>query len=373
VTDSVPVRAGEESYLPLVRPSLPSLDRYREQLEAVWSSRMLSNFATQVARLEAMARESFGVPDVLAVSSCDVGLVLAVRALEVPAGSEAILPSFTFNSTAHAVLWNGLRPRFVDVDPRTYALDPRRVAAEITPETGIVVATHIFGAAADVDALSRVAQEHRVPLLFDAAHAVGTRVDDRHVVAFGDASVISLSGTKSVTAGEGGLAVFADPAIAERFRYLRAYGFQGDYTSRYVGLNGKLSELHAALGCLTFPELEREVERRLALARRYRDLLADTGVGFQPAASTPGSAATYFAVELARRDYVAGRLAAARIEAKPYFRPLHWMPLFAGHAPEPLPETERLADHVLCLPLYADLRAHDLERVATIVREGVAA
>jgi dTDP-4-amino-4,6-dideoxygalactose transaminase len=229
---------------------------------------MLSNFSTQCERFEALVGEHMGACHALAVSSGDVGLTLAVAALGVPAGSEAIVPSFTFNSTVHALLWNGLRPRFVDVEEGTYGLDPEAVGRALSERTGLVVGTHAFGVPCDVRALEALAHDHGVPLLLDAAQAIATTLDGRHVSRWGDASVFSFSGTKLVTSGEGGLAVFADEEAAERFLYLRGYGFRGDYMTRWVGLNGKLSELHAALGCLTFPGLGAEVAARLRLMDR---------------------------------------------------------------------------------------------------------
>ncbi|MGH3369492.1 MAG: DegT/DnrJ/EryC1/StrS family aminotransferase [Nocardioidaceae bacterium] len=363
---------GDTWRIPLVRPSLPPLDAYCRSLEPVWQSRMLSNFAAEAQRLEAIVAAYTGQDHVLAVSSCDIGLTLAIAALGVPRGAEAIVPSFTFNSTVNAVLWNGLTPRFVDADPESYCLDPAAVEAARTADTAIVVATHVFGTACDVEGLSKVADGAGVPLLFDAAQAIATFVDDFHVSAFGDASVFSLSGTKVVTAGEGGIAVFRSGQAAEAFVHLRSYGFKYDYVSRYAGLNGKMSELHAALGCLTVTSVDEQQAARARLVQRYRELLGGTPVRFQRIEEGVRPSHTYLAVEVPDRDLVIEHLARAGIQAKPYFRPLHHMPFFGAAGGGDLPVTDQLARTVLCLPLYADLSDADVELVCRTVLDSLA-
>lgn len=356
---------------PLVRPSLPPLEQYRRELEPVWESRMLSNFGSRAQRLEQLVRSYTGQEHAMAVSSCDVGLTLAVAGLGLAPGTEAIVPSFTFNSTLNALLWNGLRPRFVDVDPGTYCLDPESVEAATDGSTGLIVGTHVFGGACDVAGLQDVAGRAGVPLVFDAAQAFATFVGGRHVAAFGDASVFSFSGTKIVTCAEGGIAVLRSAEMASAFAHLRSYGFQGDYVSRYVGLNGKLSELHAALGCLTVDRTEDEVAARERLVRRYHELLDGCPLRFQTAGPAVRSSCTYLAIEVPDRDPLVAVLDRARIQTKAYFRPLHHMSLFAGLPRGPLPVTERLGREVLCLPLYADLPEADVEVICAAVRDGL--
>lgn len=357
-------------WLPLLRPDLPPLESYTQLLEEIWVSGILSNFDTFAKRFEAQAAAYTGEPECLAVVNCDVGLTLAIAALQPRPGSEAIVPSFTFPSTVNAIRWNGLRPRFADTDPISWCLDPASVASRISVETGLIVGMHTFGAAGDVNTLTSHARSAGVPLVFDAAHAIGTWVGERHIASFGDASVFSFSGTKVVTSGEGGLAVFRDPGVAERFRYLRNYGFRGDYIPRFVGLNGKLSELHAALGCLTLERVEDAVRRRAARTSRYRELLGGS-VGFQSVRSTVRPTHAYLAIDAGdRRDELAAHLAENGIETKKYFRPLHLAPALATTPPEPLPATEQLAARLLCLPLFPDLGIDDLERVcATILTQ----
>jgi dTDP-4-amino-4,6-dideoxygalactose transaminase len=360
--------------IPLVRPRLPALAEYSAALERVWASQMLSNFASEAQQFEKMARAYIDHPNALAVSSCDVGLTLAVAALELPYEGEVILPSFTFNSTINCVLWNRLRPRFVDVDPLTFCLDPSAVEDSIGPTTALILGTHVFGMACDVGRLAAVSSAHGVPLLFDAAQAFATFVDDQHVSRFGDASVFSFSGTKIVTSGEGGLATFAEKTHADQFSYLRAYGFKDDYISRYVGLNGKLSEIHAALGCLNMAKIEDEVTARARIVASYRELLSDVPVRFQQSYGATRSSQTYFAVVVEHsRDELMRYLESEGVETKPYFRPLHTMPKLREYGGSPLPVTDQLGRTVLCLPLYSGLGADDVELVSFLVRDFFAA
>jgi dTDP-4-amino-4,6-dideoxygalactose transaminase len=316
-----------------------------------------------------MIREYTQEKNVLATVNCDVGLALAIRALEIPEGREVILSSFAFNSSPNAVLWNKLEPRFVDVDPSTYCLDPDAVEAAVSDRTALILGTHVFGHPCDVDRLSSLAAEKSVPLMFDAAQAFATLVGDRHVSSFGDASAFSFSGTKIVTAAEGGAVVFRSVEAATRFRYLRGYGFQDDYVTRYLGLNGKISELHAALGCLTIANTEGEVAAREAHIALYRELLAPIdGISSQEAAPGVRPTPTYFAIEVPeRRDALAAHLDALGIQTKQYFRPLHRMPIYGSTAQ--LPVTERLAATVLCLPLHTDLSPEAVSRVCEAIEQ----
>lgn len=361
--------------IPITRPWLPPLEAYAALLEGVWSSRMLSNFGVLATRLEAHARDYLGAAHVLSVSSGDVALALALRAFELPAGGRVLVPSFTFNSTVNAILWNGLRPDFIDIDPATLTVDPGDVAARLDGAVAIV-ATHVFGSPADVESLAALARQAGVRLLFDAAHGYGSLHGGRHIGTFGDAEVFSLSGTKPATSGEGGLFATADPDLAERFRYLRAYGFQGDYNSHYVGLNGKLSELHAALGLLTLPRIEEALAARARHVRAYRERLgAIPGVLLQRVQPTDRSTYKDFAVIFSAaedRARVEAALAAEEIQTKRYFRPCHRMDAYRVHADRPLPITEWVAERILCLPLFEDLTDEDRDLVCGVAEAAIA-
>lgn len=355
--------------LRLTRPSLPSLDAYAEELVATWEDGWLSNFGPHAQRFEQLCSAYSGLPHVRAVSNCDVGLTLAVRALGLERGARVLVPSFTFASTLHALLWNGLEPRFADVDPGSWCLSAESAAAAVDGETAAIMGTHAFMSTCDVAGLEALATDLGALLVFDAAQAMASWVGRRHVGTFGDASVFSFSPTKIATCGEGGLATFRDPAHSERFALLRGYGSDDDYDTRLVGLNGKLSELHAALGCLTVAGIEDEVELRLRLVDRYRERLAGVpGVRLQAIDPDLRPTPTQLVADLgSRRDDVAAALAGHGIETRAYFRPLHAMERFEGLAAAPLPVTEHLGAALLALPLHRAMDDADVDLVCDAV------
>jgi dTDP-4-amino-4,6-dideoxygalactose transaminase len=368
-------KAPAAGYLiPITRPRLPPLADYTRLLERIWASRMLSNFGPLAEELEEQSRSYLGSEYLLSASSGDVALILAIRALDLAPGSRVIVPSFTFNSTVNAILWNGLRPVLTDIESETLNLDPARVRERLDG-AGAIVATHVFGNPADVDTLGALAAEAGVPLLFDAAHGYGSLHDGRHVGTFGAMEIFSLSGTKPVTSGEGGMVVTNDPELAERIRYLRAYGFQSDYVSRYVGLNGKLSEMHAALGLLTMVRIEEALATRQRHVAGYRQTLGSLpGLSFQRVA--PGDRSTFkdLAVLFAdstTRNRVELALTAAGIQTKRYFHPCHTMPAYRSFADNLLPVTESVYARILCLPLFEELTDDERGLVCSIVEKAM--
>lgn len=361
--------------IPITRPVLPPLDEYQALLEQIWQSRMLSNFAAFSKQLETIASDYIGV-GAASVASGDIGLATAISCLDLKPGSTCLVPSFTFNSTINAVLWNQLVPVFVDIDPHTLNMDPEAAAA--TAERcgpSLVVATHVFGNPCDAPALRRLAASYEAPLLFDAAHGYGSRREGVSVGALGDVEVFSLSGTKPVTCAEGGLVTSADAEFLERFAYARAYGFQEDYNTVCAGMNGKMSELHAALGTLTLPTIDAVIEQRLVQVERYREQLQDLpGLRFQSVRDQDRSTYKDLAVlfeDRATRDRVQQDLADQQIQTKLYFRPCHRMDYFFPYADQDLPETDAAYDRILCLPLYAELEDRQIDQICDRVRSAL--
>ena len=357
--------------IPIARPELPDFASYRRLLEEIWQSRMLSNFASHAQALEAEAKGYLGAAHVRAVANGDTGLVLALAALDLPEGGECLLPSFTFNSSPNAVLWNRLLPVFCEIDPESFALDPADVERRIGSRTVAILGTHVFGNPCDADRLREIAAAQNIPLLFDAAHAYGSTYRGRKVGTLGDLEVFSLSGTKPVTSAEGGLVASRRAELAERIVFGRNYGFYGDYNSRCAGLNGKISELHAALGCLTLATVEEVVRRRNAIAARYRENLKDVpGLSFQKIDPRDRSTFKDFAIVCARGSHGLDKhLEACGIQTKRYFLPAHRMDYFRRFARGPLEHTEALYEKILCLPIYNDLILAEVDRISQAVAD----
>lgn len=359
--------------LPLVRAGLGDAGTARvlADIETCLRSGALTSGAL-VRRFEDEVAERLDVEHVVAVSSCTLGLVLALRACGVDGGRVAV-PSFTFCATAHAVVWNGATPVFCDIDESDFTLDPADVEAA-GPADGIV-ATHVYGTPCRVEALEKLADRWGVPLVFDAAHALGATRGGVPVGGFGQAEVFSLTPTKVITAAEGGLIATRDAAVAEGCRLGRDYGNPGDYDCRFAGLNARMSELHAAVGLATFADLDRRLERRRTLAALLQGLLGDVpGIGFPAVAA--GDEATFkdFTIVVDPDAFgmdAATLQAALRAEgADPrryYDPPVHRQQAYAGIESRPLPVTDDAAARVLTLPFWADVTEAELRTLAGAV------
>ena len=302
--------------------------------------------------------------------------MLVLRASEL--SGDVVVPSFTFAATAHAVAWNGLRPVFADVDARTLTLSPEAVEHAIGPRTSAILATHVYGTPCDVEGLEAIAAANGVRLFFDAAHALGSRRRGIPVGGSGSAEVFSLSPTKVVVAGEGGLVATDDDLLAERIRIGRDYGNPGDYDCRFVGLNARMSEVHAAIALASLDGLDERVAERKAIAQMYMDgLTGIPGLGFPSVCA--GDLSTYkdFTVLVdpsgfgSDADELAGTLAVQGVETKRYYHPpVHAMSAYrqVGGRSGSLEVTEMASRRALTLPLWAGMGDGDVGWVATAVR-----
>ena len=358
--------------VPIFRPSLPPLEEYVAHLREIWESRMLSNFAAKAQALEHLTSSYLGTPTMTVVSG-DVGLIIALKALGLERESPCFLSDFTFNSTINAALWNGLRPVLVDCDRRTLNMDPDHLADALSrnPGPGVVLATHVFGNPCDTDALGRLAADHGSYVVYDAAHAYGSLRERAPVGSLGDASVFSLSPTKLVTSGEGGLIATPHPWLAERVMYLRAYGFQHDYESHYAGINGKMSELHAALGLVCLPLVEEAVLGRAAILEQYRSTLGEQ-VSWQHVRAADRSTHKDISIGLGeRRPQIEDALTRDGVQTKRYFMPLHRMRAYAEFAHSDLEASDDAYQSTLCLPSYGDLDPATIGRVCAVIERGL--
>ena len=360
--------------LPLARPAVGDPARVAADVERTLRSGLMTN-GPLVRELEGRAAEYLGVRHCIAVASCTAGLMIVLRAADL--AGDVVLPSFTFAATAHAVAWNGLRPVFADVDPKTLTLDPDSVSRALGVRSSAILATHIYGTPCDVDRLETLAGDNGVRLFFDAAHAFGSRYRGTRVGGFGDAEVFSLSPTKILIAAEGGIIATNDDVLAERCRIGRDYGNPGDYDCRFVGLNARMSELHAAVALASFEGLEQRVEERNRVARLYRSALEDVpGIAFPAVA--PEDLSTYkdltilvepdgFGMEA---DGLGRALTAEGVETRRYYSPpVHSMRSYAGTAPRmPLPETIGASKRALSLPLWVGMEDEAVRRTAHAIR-----
>ena len=358
-----------------IRPTLPSLEKVVGNYRAAFDNGVITN-ADLVGKFEAAVAERLQVKHCVAVSSCTSGLMMVERALGLT--GEIIIPSFTFFATGHSARWNGLTPVFADCEPDTWNVDVADVERKITAKTCALLIVHLYGNPANVDALTQIAKRHKLKLIFDGAHAFGSRYRGRPVGQFGDAEVFSLSPTKLLVAGEGGLVTTNDDALARAIRWMRNYGDTGAYDPEWIGLNARMSEFNAALGLTGLPEVDDRVGRRNHIAKMYTDLLAPLpGLRFQTV--HPQDVNTYkdYSIHVTpekfglTRDELAAGLLAENIETKKYFYPpMHMQTLYRSfHDPakRDLRNTEEVTGGILSLPIYESLSDSTIETVAEAI------
>jgi dTDP-4-amino-4,6-dideoxygalactose transaminase len=358
--------------LPFFRPPRPPLAAVTERLAPGYEQGMLTN-GRLVRQLEDEAAAYLDVPHVVAVASCTAGLMLTMQALT-KAGTHVAMPSFTFSATAHAAAWAGAIPRFVECEDDTCQLDLVDAASRLDGAS-LLVATHLFGAPCNPEGVEDLGRRHGVPVMFDSAHAFGSTRRGRKVGGFGAAEVFSLSPTKPLIAGEGGLVATRDDDLAARLRLGRDYGNPGDYNTRFVGLNARMSELHAAVALASLAELEDHLAVRRDLADLYRKALADVP-GVRVQAVDPEDASTYkdLTVLVDRdtfglsRDGLVAALRAEGVDTRCYFSPpVHSQDAYAPVATDELPVTDRVAASVVSLPLWRDMPDGAVEQVVAAV------
>jgi dTDP-4-amino-4,6-dideoxygalactose transaminase len=360
--------------LPLARPQVADPDRVARASAEILASGVFTN-GPYVRRLEEAAADYLGVRHCVAVASCTAGLMLSLRVSGL--SGDVVLPSFTFSATAHAVAWNGLRPVFTDIRPDSLLLDPAAAARATGMRTSAILATHTYGTPCDVESLAQVARRNGIRLFFDAAHAFGSRRGSAMIGGFGDAEVFSLSPTKVLVAGEGGIIATNDDILAERCRYGRDYGNPGDYDTRFVGLNARMSELHAATALASFSDLEERIGRRNQLAERYHKVLGDLpGIGFPTV--DEGDRSTYKDLTILvdaegfgmDAPALAGALAAEGVQTRRYYAPpVHRQRAYRTVGPSngALPVTDAAAARVLTLPLWTGMDDEQVDRVGLAV------
>jgi len=377
-----PAVVGER--IPLVRPYFSDVDESAREYRRILESGMLTNFGERTRRLEALIARRLQVAHAVAVANATTGLGLLIEALELKDDAEIVMPSFTFAATFMAVARTRERfvPVFADVDPQTFVLDPASVQACITPRTAAIVGVHVFGVRCEHNPLAEIADRHGLRLIYDAAHALGSLDQDRPVGGQGDAQVFSLSATKLLPCGEGGIVATNDHGIYRGLLDRRNYGFSSDRGRDCfnLGWNGKLQEASAALGVQELATLAERVARRNRIASRYRAGLEEVaGISFQQVPADAVSSYKDFAIlidsslaGITRAD-LQRALSQAGIDSEPYFSPaVHQLTVvarrFPGSVRVPLPQTERLARTALSLPMHEHLSDAHVDTVIAAIQ-----
>jgi dTDP-4-amino-4,6-dideoxygalactose transaminase len=374
---NIPAIAGGRSMfeerLPIVSPEGLPGEEFLRDVRKILSSRQLTN-ATFVRQFEEAAEQFLGVPHCVAVSSCTAGLVLTLQALGLE--GEVILPSFTFHASAHSVLWNGLKPVFADCDPQTFCINPHAVKLQMSTKTAAILAVHLFGNPASIVELQTIASDASVPLVFDAAHAFGSDINDKRVGNFGVAEVFSFSPTKLLIAGEGGMISTRDAELARKLRAARNYGDSGNYDPESAGLNARMSEFHAALALRGLHSVDARIDRRNQVRLHYeRHLRTIPGLSFQRIPPGNRSSCKDFGVLIDEavfgksRDWLFDALEKENIQVRRYFYPpVHRQKLYREiWDKHPLPVTESISESILNLPIYSTISDENVEKICDAI------
>ena len=367
----------DEPPIYVTRPSLPPLEDFIPYLEEIWRSRVLTNGGPFHQQLESALAEYLGVPHIALFANGTIALVTALQALRIT--GEVITTPYSFVATSHSLLWNGIKPVFVDIDPVTLNMDPARIEAAITPQTTAILAVHCYGRPCDVDAIERIADTYNLKVIYDAAHAFGVKCHCGSVLTHGDLSVLSFHATKVFTTFEGGAIVCPDAKSKQRIDYLKNFGFADEVTVVAPGINGKMAEINAALGLLQLKHVDVAIAARRDIYLEYRRRLAGLkGIQFVGDEWLDGNNFSYFPILITDehplgRDEVYRRMRDEGVIVRRYFYPLiSDMPMYRGllsAAAENLPVAKQAASQILCLPIFDGLTAEQVARVCQLMRE----
>lgn len=366
-------REGRPIYV--TQPFLPPLAEFMPYLEKIWNSKVLTNGGPFHQRLEKALCEYLGVDHIALFSNGTLALVTALQALRVT--GEVITTPYSFVATAHSLLWNGIKPVFVDIDPETLNLDPAKIEAAITPNTTAIMPVHCYGHPCDVEAIQKVADNYNLKLIYDAAHAFGVEDNGGSILRYGDLSVLSFHATKVFNTFEGGAIVCPDAKTKQRIDHLKNFGFVDEVTVVAPGINGKMSELNAAIGLLQLQHIDEAIARRKEIDAAYRELLSDVS-GIQCVRDSDEKIAnySYFPILVNNeyplsRDALYQRLREHNIFTRRYFFPLiSDFPMYRGFPSADrnnLPVAADVANRVLCLPIYPQLEDAEVESIVQII------
>ena len=367
--------AGPTDPIYVTRPYLPPLEEFVPYLQEIWKRGTLTNNGPCHQELETRLAEHLGVGHISLFTNGTIALVTALQALRIT--GEVITTPYSFVATSHALLWNGIKPVFVDIDPRTLNLDASKIEAAITPQTTAILPVHCYGHPCDTDAIQSIADNYGLKVIYDAAHAFGVEDAGGSILRHGDLSVLSFHATKVFNTFEGGAIISPDAKTKRRIDHLKNFGFVDEVTVVAPGINGKMSEVNAAFGLLQIKHVDAMLAQRARIAERYTAALQDVPCITRVAGTAVRRNNAYFPI-LVGADYRLSRdglyraLKAEGIHARRYFYPLiSDFPMYKGlpsSNPELLPHAHAAAAQVICLPLYPDLPAADQDRIIAIVR-----
>lgn len=360
----------------VTQPFLPELEEFIPYLQEIWASKILTNNGPMHQKLEKKLSEYLGVEHIALFNNGTIALLTALQSLRIT--GEVITTPYSFVATAHSLLWNRIKPIFVDIDPETFNIDPAKIEAAITPQTTAIMPVHCYGNPCDVKAIQTIADNYNLRVIYDAAHAFSVKDTGGSILRHGDLSVLSFHATKVFNTFEGGAIVCPDAKTKKRIDQLKNFGFVDEVTVVAPGINGKMSEINAAFGLLQLKHIDQAIAQRKAVDDAYREALKDTkGIKIITDAEQTVRNYSYFPVLIEKnypltRDELYQKLKDNNIFSRRYFYPLiSDFPMYRG-----MPSAKKnnllsaglVAEKVLCLPIYPSLSEEAIRKIISIIR-----
>jgi len=360
----------------VTQPFVPPLEEFIPYLEEIWERKWLTNAGPFHQKLEKALAEYLGVKHLALFTNGTLALITALQTLRIT--GEVITTPFSFVATAHSLLWNNIKPVFVDIDPVTLNLAPDQIESAITPQTTAILPVHCYGTPCDVERIQQIADTYGLKVIYDAAHAFAVRHKGESLLNQGDLSILSFHATKVFNTFEGGAIVCPDVKTKQRIDYLKNFGFADEVTVVAPGINGKMNEVQAAFGLLQLKHVDNLIARRRDIDACYRQALADLkGITCLEIPDDMESNFSYFPIMVdgnypSSRDALYQKLRDNGIFSRRYFYPLiSDMPMYRGlpsAAASNLPVAKRVSKQVLCLPIYPALKREEVDMILRLIR-----
>lgn len=353
--------------IPVTKPFLPPKDEYEQYLKGIWHRRWLTNMGPLANELELKLKDYLDIKHLLFLTSGTIALQMAIKALELT--GEIITTPFSFIATCSAIVWEGCKPVFADISETTLNVDVTKIEKLITEHTSAILVTHVYGNPCDVEAIQKIADKHKLKVIYDGAHAFGVKLNGKSVLEYGDISICSLHATKLYHSIEGGLIVTKNPDLLKKLAYIRNFGFDGPERFAELGINGKNSEFHAAMGLVNLKYIDSIIEKRKVLTNHYDERLK--GLKAYKPAWHPGANCNYGYYSILFDDEELLLRCLTQLNAHSIFPRRYFYPSLATTLPylpkKEMPIADQLAKRVLCLPLYDDLSTEEIDLICRLV------
>lgn len=356
----------------VTQSSLPPIQEYIDEIKEIWDSHWLTNMGEKHKKLEKMLKDYLKVDNITLFTNGHAALECIIKAMNL--NGEVITTPFTFASTTHAIVRNGLSPVFCDINYEDYTIDVSKIERLITEKTSAIIPVHVYGNVCDVNEIQKIADKYKLKVIYDAAHTFGEKIGDKGISEFGDAAIFSFHATKVFNTIEGGAVVYKDSKISRILNNLKNFGITGPESVEYIGGNSKMNEFQAAMGICNFKYLDREINKRKYIAERYYQLLKNVkGIKLNIQNSNLQSNYAYFPVVFDgykyNRNEIYEMLKENGIYARKYFYPLtNSFDCYKNEFDDKeTPVAKYVAERVLTLPIYADLSIDDVDRICGII------